>query len=341
MRAITVRNGQQALPRVLQMLDEEGQHRNSRNGPVIQLPFPLSITYEQPCERVVFWPQRDCNPAFHLYESLWMLDGRNDVEPLARYAKQMLEYSDNGVTLHGAYGNRWRHWFGVDQVSRIINLLSTNPEDRRCVLQMWDTPSDLGYYGKDVPCNLTATFQIMFDKLNMVVFNRSNDIIWGMLGANLVHFSVLQEYMAGQIGVRVGTYTQVSANPHAYPKIYDPLKDLPRPSTYASVADPYHEGVQFVPMDAVTREEVRALLAGADAGFRPREDYPISMNPWIQLCGTVLLAHCMYKEFEKPDNYRRAMDILYPIIADTGGADWAVAMQQWIQRRYDKWQLTK
>ena len=52
-----------------------------------------------PCERVLLYPERNANPFFHLYESLWMLAGRNDVAGPARYAKNMNNYSDNGVTL--------------------------------------------------------------------------------------------------------------------------------------------------------------------------------------------------------------------------------------------------
>jgi hypothetical protein len=50
----------------------------------------------------------------------------------------------------------------------------------------------------------------------MTVTNRSNDMIWGMLGANYVHFSVLQEYMAARLGVEVGYYYHFTNNLHVY-----------------------------------------------------------------------------------------------------------------------------
>ena len=50
----------------------------------------------------------------------------------------------------------------------------------------------------------------------MTVCNRSNDIIWGMLGANTVHLSMLQEYMAARLRMEVGVMRQFSNNAHVY-----------------------------------------------------------------------------------------------------------------------------
>src|SRR5688572_27389167 len=71
----------------------------SRNGDVLMIQEPVMITYYRPLERVLFNPARDANPFSLLYESLFLLAGRNDVEPLAYYTKQFREYSDDGKTL--------------------------------------------------------------------------------------------------------------------------------------------------------------------------------------------------------------------------------------------------
>ncbi len=135
----------------------------SRNGNVLMIDEPVTITYTNPTERVLFNSARDCNPMFHLYEALWMLAGRNDVASVAYYAKQMKEYSDNGTTLNGAYGYRWRTaevtnldgpihqrklaWHkqhgGIDQLDLLVNHLKANPTSRRAVLQMWNVEDDL------------------------------------------------------------------------------------------------------------------------------------------------------------------------------------------------------
>lgn len=261
----------------------------SRNGEVLVIQEPVTITYTHPMERVLFNQARDANPFALLYESLWMLAGRNDVAPLAYYTKQFREYSDDGVTLNGAYGYRWRSAlchramhrpysapYEVDQLKVIIDHLKADPNSRRAVLSMWNVEDDLlkigkdpcpscrerdgtptiapdiryhdwskggrvpdcglckgtGYSpgSKDVCCNLNVMFSVREDGcypngdprgvpckvLDITVTNRSNDLIWGLLGANYVCFSVLQEYVAAHLGVEVGRYHHFTNNLHAY-----------------------------------------------------------------------------------------------------------------------------
>lgn len=159
MKVINVRNVHHALPLALHELKQEGIDRESRNGPVRVFKTPVTTVYQNPTERVLFWAERDANPFFHFFESLWMLAGQNDVPFLAYFVKRMVTYSDYGKTFHGAYGHRWRQHFKdkdgnkIDQLAIVIKALKENPDDRRCVVQMWDSSVDLGKQGKDFPCN--------------------------------------------------------------------------------------------------------------------------------------------------------------------------------------------
>lgn len=226
MQVIAVRNVGEALVVGLQAVAENGLLRDSRNGPVRVFETPVATFYEKPKERVLFYPERDANPFFHFMEGLWMIAGRNDVEWISRYNASIANYSDDGVTFHGAYGYRWRKHFGFDQLKTIATMLRLNPEDRRVVLQMWDPKADLGLDGKDFPCNTAAKFRIVDGRLDMTVENRSNDMIWGAYGANAVHFSMLQEFMAAWIGVEVGHYWQFSTNFHSYVSTFEKHEDL-------------------------------------------------------------------------------------------------------------------
>lgn len=225
-------NVNEAYERGLSWLAVAGIEEGSRNGAVIVAPEPVMTTYLYPFQRVLFSPLRDANPFFHLMESLWMLAGRNDVAFPAMFAANMRSFSDDGRTLHGAYGHRWREHFGGDQLHVIIDELKKNPESRRCVLQMWDIvlAGDLGKAtngGKDVPCNTHAYLDARGGELNITVCCRSNDIVWGAYGANAVHFSVLQEYLAAAIGCPVGKYRQFSNNYHLYPANLRNPENLP------------------------------------------------------------------------------------------------------------------
>lgn len=354
MYVINARNVHCALPKALEHLGIVGVRRESRNGPTLVSPEPVATVYERPMERLTFWPQRDVNVAFLLAEALWMLDGRNDLALPQQYVKTFDRYSDDGKTLHGAYGYRWRNQFGSDQLVTIVSLLRRNKDDRRAVLQMWNTDDDLGRAGKDVPCNLTATFQRdAGGRLDMVVFCRSNDILWGAYFANAFHFSVLQEYLARWIGCEVGRYTQVSVNWHAY---IDRLADVDGLKTYAldrlyavpaSIPDPYdrQSRLGFVvtpcPMtfhqDEVEAfdESVRCLLTYASTGLETTLSMaPLaSTDPFITAAVAVLRAHRAYTSESGASRFASAYQALASAPAH---ADMVKAMRWWLERREQK-----
>jgi thymidylate synthase len=231
MRVLRVRNVAEALPIGVEML-LGSPVSESRAGLVHVYHEPVTTVYENPTERVVTNPIRDANPFFHLVESMWMLQGRDDVGLLNRFVKDFGDrFADNGV-IHGSYGHRWRRAFGFDQLKVVIEKLQNNPDDRQCVIQMWDarldssgqsSTNDLQGTWKDRPCNTHVYLRVREVEnespmlvLDMTVCCRSNDIVLGAYGANAVHFSFLQEYIASMIGVGVGTYYQISNNYHVY-----------------------------------------------------------------------------------------------------------------------------
>jgi hypothetical protein len=253
-----------------------------------------------------------------------MLAGRQDVAPMARYSKQFNAFSDDGVTFHGAYGYRWGYHFKMDQISIIRKRLTENREDRRCVLQMWDTYSDLDHNGKDVPCNLIATVQIDHnDRLDLTVFNRSNDAVWGLAGANAVHFSFLHEFLAVITGSSIGKYTHVTANLHGYQKTMAPLDSITEVGE-----DPYLEKMEHVPLPELDdlRSELFYVMEGADLGR-----FTSLATPWGKMAMCVLHANHIWRTSPKENRFAGAMAILD--LAPNQKADWVVAQREWFERR--------
>jgi hypothetical protein len=211
--------------------------RDSRNGPVREFHSPVMIKYRRPRQRVLFHEARAANPFFHFFEALWMLAGRDDVAWISRFLPRMKEYSDDGKKFHGAYGKRW---FTANALMYTIQKLRADPNSRRAYLPIGDAKLDANYAGKDQPCNVGAAFYVRDDTLDMTVFNRSNDLILGSLGANYVHFGFLQEFVADMLGVDVGMYCQISSCLHLYEeqesteRLREALPDHSGP-TYASL----------------------------------------------------------------------------------------------------------
>lgn len=308
----------------------------SRVGHVISCTEPFTIEYTNPRFRVLFHEGRDANPFFHLYEAMWMLAGANDLESLTKYVKRFSDFSDDGVTLWGAYGYRWKYWFGYDQLSSIILELKKDKYSRRCVLGMWDPAQDLSkaiYGGKDVPCNTHIKFRIVpdpvfGDMLNMIVHNRSNDLILGALGANVVHMSFLHEYMAEQIGVPMGSYFQISDDMHVYTNGFEPEKWLAEPAfSYADLGRSRVGGMQL--MD---------LQSYRDPATFHKELFKFVKNPQQQCWNSPFLERVAKPMMMAHDMHKRGNTALAIKTASEHVAsdDWRLAAVNWLSRRLNK-----
>jgi thymidylate synthase len=149
-----------------------------------------------------------------------MLAGRRDVEFLDYFNSKMKNYSDDGETFNAAYGHRARRAWGFDQLARVVQVLIKDTDTRQAVVQLWD-PNDLGADTVDKACNMSMVFQSNKFNLDLTVYNRSNDLVYGgVTGANPVHFSYFQQYVADTIGLQMGTLTFVSTNAHVYTELY-------------------------------------------------------------------------------------------------------------------------
>ena len=341
MYVITERNVHSVLPLAVDLLLREGVERPSRNGPVLTLTAPVTTLYLRPQERVMLWPERDANPFFHLLESLWMLAGRRDVKFVSDLVPGMKNFSDDGAIFNAAYGYRWRHHFGEDQLLWAIDELKRDPSTRRVVIGIWDgarEPAAMREGSKDLPCNLAVHLQIGHDgRLDMTVFNRSNDIVWGAYGANAVHFSMLQEFVARAIGVEVGRYWQVSDNWHGYLKTLEPVKSLAEQAEWMGdrMTNPYElEGMKPFPLISTPVDEWLLdndifLTEGNVVGLR---------DPFFRrVAGPMASAYRAFKKFSGDEKY----DIPLEILDQCTMCDWKVAGVQWLERRKIKYLTAK
>lgn len=357
MHTIVTRNVCEALPTGVHYLLTHGRREQSRAGAVLVATSPIMTVYTQPCERVLFSEVRDANPFFHLAEAMWMLLGRNDAEFLDRFVSNFGQrFAEKEGYVHGAYGDRWLKHFGYNQLDVITNKLRENSQDRQAVLAMWDATADEldhGYDGADDlrggwhdrPCNTHAYFRVREAReeasafthrvnrvLDMTVCCRSNDIIWGAYGANAVHFSVLQEYLAACIGVSVGCYYQLSNNFHAYEteihRLQKRAEDRDLSLIDALTSQRYNPSIQPRPMvtDAATFLKELALVVEAFEQNKVLGAEDEIDNSWLlDTLQPVLLAHQQFKR----GRWNIALEIAGVIAAN----DWRLACLDWLWRR--------
>lgn len=317
---IDVRNVNDGYFRTLGVLQSRGQKVETRNGPAISLPGVFVANVRQPWERVLFDPTRDANPIFHLMESCWMLAGRNDVSFVSQFNTNMKNYSDDGEVFNAAYGHRWVNHFGYDQLERAVAMLRSDPNTRRAVIDMWDGHTDLGADSLDIPCNLLICPRIIGRRLNFTVYNRSNDAVFGCWGANAVHLTFLQEWMAAALGVGIGEWVQVSNDLHIYERHW-PLFDTPRQTAYAHYL-PW-PGRQPLVCAGKTEyaDEFRAecveLCNGKQQGFS---------SPFLE--DTVEPVWYSWRKWKEGDQE----EALY-VASCIEAADWRIAVTDWYDRR--------
>lgn len=217
MHTIRAQNIHEAFFKGITLIHKRGEEISPRGLRTLEVDGPVVTIYEQPWKHVLVSPERDINPFFHFFESLWILAGRGDLTFLEQFNSRMREYSDDGKSFNAPYGYRWRKHFGKDQLDEIVDLLKKEPDTRRAVLQTWDCMKDLNISSKDIPCNDMVFFKIRNGLLHISVHCRSNDMLWGAYGTNVVQFSMLQEYIAARVGIGVGFYYQWSDSFHVYP----------------------------------------------------------------------------------------------------------------------------
>lgn len=205
-----------ALPRLAHDVINVGEEVGSRMGERVNELTHVGITLTNPRERYITLPGRRASLPSQIAETMWVLAGRDDIGWLGRYLPRAADFSDDGVTWRGAYGPRIRKWGGhLDQLAHVVRLLSEDPLSRRAVISIYDPAID-SQPGKDIPCNDFIQFTSRLGELDMHVFARSNDLIWGWSGINAFEWSVLQEIVAGILGIGVGRLHFSIGSLHVY-----------------------------------------------------------------------------------------------------------------------------
>lgn len=361
MHVIKVRNVNGALIEGLTYLLACGVREDSRAGLVLVARQPVATVYTHPQERVLFSPARNANPFFHLFESLWLLAGRDDAKWLDQFVHDFsLRFAESDGTLHGSYGQRWRKCFGFDQLDHVVETLKRDPSSRQCVIQMWDAQSkeilvpgdsDFNVYktigtddlrGKwaDRPCNTQVYLRVRQQQvlvppdggdekepvLDITVCCRSNDLWWGAYGANAVQFSFLQEYLAARIGVGIGTYTQLSNNYHLYYDMLDGsarvlIEDDPRGLAYPKVTPIVMNPDKF-------DNDLRRFMFWANSPEPDQTPYQYPDNPWFQMTAEPLyFVHRLWKQKDRD----HAFEVLHN--SEQMAQDWKIAVWGWMHRR--------
>ncbi|HTD24515.1 MAG TPA: thymidylate synthase [Terriglobales bacterium] len=174
-----------------------------------------------------------------LGELLWYLAGSKQLSFIRYYLPRYSEESDDGRTVHGAYGPRFFKMRGINQIQNVLDLLKNRPASRRAVIQLFDATDieDIAHEHKNIPCTCTLQFMVRHGRLHMFTSMRSNDVFLG-LPHDLFTFTMLQEIIARTLGVELGKYKHAVGSLHIYEKDRGKAEQFLKEGWQASVLMP-------------------------------------------------------------------------------------------------------
>jgi thymidylate synthase len=161
-----------------------------------------------------------------LGELCWYLSGSKSLEHMMYYIPRYSDSSDDGETVHGAYGPRLLNMHGkYNQLENVIKLIQRKATSRRAVIQLLDASDiDESRDFKDIPCTTTIQLLVRNKKLEMMVHMRSNDIYLG-LSHDIFCFTMIQEIIANRLNIEVGSYKHSVGSLHLYERDIQRVKD--------------------------------------------------------------------------------------------------------------------
>lgn len=257
----------------------KGRKRHVRGFNTTEL-SPFIWTTENPLQNIISNPIRKLNRAFSIAEWLWMMSGREDVEMVSYYNKNISKFSDNGKTFAGAYGPRITR-----QLDHVINSINSDINSRQAVISIWtENPKK----SSDTPCTLTFQFLVNNGNLDMIVNMRSNDA-WLGLPYDVYNFTMIQNYLAFKLKFGIGRYSHLVASEHLYEEHYDKAMELSNKPTYE---------YEIKWTETIKHDELNLLLS-AEESMRHGQDCSLILGilhePWLSMAET-LKAYCENKQ---------------------------------------------
>jgi thymidylate synthase len=149
-------------------------------------------------------------------ELLWFLKGSTNIAWLKEHKVRIWdEWADENGELGPVYGKQWRSWGpeGIDQISRLIEQIKTNPDSRRHIVSGWNV-SDLDKMALP-PCHTLFQFYVSQGKLSCALTQRSADLFLGV-PFNIASYALLTHMVAQQCNLEVGEFVWTGNDCHLY-----------------------------------------------------------------------------------------------------------------------------
>lgn len=188
--------------------------KNARTGQEI-LTLPGGWYFSVPLSKGL--PVIDCRftrPKTAAAEVAWFLSGEQSTEWLNKHTGIWKAFEEDiprsgrvfigkkntvGRGVKAAYGHRWQHSFGINQLVVGLENLAKDPTTRRVWISTWDPAQDLPMEGqKNTPCPVGFNLYLVGDHLFSSYVLRSSDVFMG-LPYDVMNHSLLMAVFAATL----------------------------------------------------------------------------------------------------------------------------------------------
>ncbi|GLQ19326.1 thymidylate synthase [Algimonas porphyrae] len=160
-----------------------------------------------------------------VHELLWFIAGDTNVNYLQENGVRIWDdWADADGDLGPVYGKQWRRWEGpdgriIDQLTKVIEQIKTNPYSRRHIVSAWN-PAEVDGMALP-PCHSLFQFFVApdtaggRDRLSCQLYQRSADIFLGV-PFNIASYALLTHMVAQVCDLDVGDYVHTFGDAHIY-----------------------------------------------------------------------------------------------------------------------------
>ncbi|MGB4984561.1 MAG: thymidylate synthase [Erysipelotrichaceae bacterium] len=230
---------------------EHGEVRNDRTGTGTKSVFGYQMRFNLEDG----FPLLTTKQVFYkgiLHELLWFLQGDTNIQylvknkvriwnewPYEKFKKSddynqetMLEFiekiknDDDFAKKYGelgpVYGKQWRDFFGVDQISNVIEQIKNNPFSRRLIVMAYN-PAQVEDMALP-PCHSFFQFYVSADgkKLSLQLYQRSADIFLGV-PFNIASYAALLVMVAKVCDLQPYEFIHTLGDAHIYNDHFDQI----------------------------------------------------------------------------------------------------------------------
>jgi len=225
----------QAYLNLLRHVQDQGVEKRDRTGVGTRSIFGYQMRFDLSAGFPVLTTKK-----LHLksiiHELLWFLKGETNTRYLKQHGVTIWdEWADESGDLGPVYGCQWRSWptpdgGSVDQVSRLIENIRSDPDSRRLIVSAWNV-SELPKMALP-PCHLLFQFYVAEGRLSCQLYQRSADVFLGV-PFNIASYSLLTMMVAQVTDLQPGEFVHTFGDAHLYTNHLEQAKEQltrdPRP----------------------------------------------------------------------------------------------------------------